>query len=82
MTPLRILWDWDDDPEGNVQHIAEHGLNKEDVESVLAHPESSGVSHSSGLPAAFGETPDGRYIIVVYQEIDEDSVRPVTAYED
>ena len=21
----RILWDLDDDPEGNVQHIAEHG---------------------------------------------------------
>jgi hypothetical protein len=51
------------------------------VESVLVRPESSGFSHSSGLPAAFGETPDGRYIIVVYQEIDEDSVRPVTAYE-
>jgi hypothetical protein len=24
-----IIWDLDDDPEGNVQHIAEHDLTKE-----------------------------------------------------
>jgi uncharacterized DUF497 family protein len=81
MPPLRIIWDWDDDPDGNVQHIAQHGLTKDDVEVVLMDPESTGFSRSSGLPAAFGDTPDGRHIIVVYQEIDEDSVRPVTAYE-
>jgi uncharacterized DUF497 family protein len=81
MGPLRIIWDWDDDPEGNVEHIAEHGLSKEDVESVLMNPDRIGLSQSSGLPTAFGETTDGRYIIVVYQQIDDDTVRPVTAYE-
>jgi hypothetical protein len=35
MNFLRILWDAPDDPEGNVEHIAEHGLSIEDVEDVL-----------------------------------------------
>lgn len=30
-----IAWDMDDDPEGNVQHIAEHGITVEEVEEVL-----------------------------------------------
>jgi len=43
MGPLRIIWDLDDDPEGNVQQIAEHGLTKEDVESVLRDPDARGL---------------------------------------
>jgi hypothetical protein len=30
-----ILWDADDDLGGNVQHILDHGLTKDDVEWVL-----------------------------------------------
>jgi hypothetical protein len=26
-----IIWDLDDDPDGNVQHIADHDLTKEEV---------------------------------------------------
>jgi uncharacterized DUF497 family protein len=76
-----ILWDDDDDPEGNVQHIADHGLSKEDVEWVLGEPTSVGHSRSSGLPAVWGYTADGNYIIVVYEQIDADTIRVVTAYE-
>jgi hypothetical protein len=76
-----IIWDSDDDPDGNVQHIAAHELSVEDVEWVLGAPESEGVSRSSGLPAAWGYTPDGDFIIVVYQQIDPDTIRVVTAYE-
>lgn len=76
-----IIWNADDDPEGNVQHIADHGLSKEDVEWVLESPASEGTSRSSGLPAAWGYTPDGDYIIVVYAFIDADTIRVVTAYE-
>ena len=36
MSFFSILWDSEDDPEGNVAHIAEHGLSVEDVEAVLA----------------------------------------------
>lgn len=76
-----ILWDLDEDPDGNVQHIAEHGLTREEVEEVLQHPDGVKVSRSSGRPIAFGETTTGRVIAVVYDEIDQDTVRPVTAYE-
>jgi uncharacterized DUF497 family protein len=76
-----ILWDLDDDPDGNVQHIAEHDLTKEEVEEVLQNPDGVTDSRSSGLPIAFGETSTGRLIAVVYEEIDDDSVRPVTAYD-
>lgn len=76
-----ILWDDDADPDGNVQHIAEHGFEVEDVEWVLGAPLSEGVSHSTGRPAVWGFTPDGTYIIVIYDEIDEDTIRVVTAYE-
>ncbi len=76
-----ILWDADDDPDGNVQHIAEHGLDVEDVEWVLGAPTSEGTSQSSGLPAAWGFAPDGTHLIVVYEQIDDDTIRVVTAYE-
>jgi len=47
-----IHWDADDDPDGNTQHIAEHGLDVEDVEWVLGAPESAGASKSL-FPAFF-----------------------------
>ena len=77
---LRILWDDPQDPNGNVQHIAEHGLDIEDVEEVLGSPVAEGVSASSGRPVVCGYTLEGIYIIVVYEEIDQDTIRVVTAY--
>lgn len=76
-----IIWDLDDDLEGNVQYIADHDLTKEEVEDVLANPEHRTTSRSSGLPTVLGTTSTGRFIAVVFQEIDEDTVRPVTAYD-
>jgi hypothetical protein len=77
--PQQIIWN--DEPGGNIEHIEAHGLTVDDVEYVLAHCESETVSRSSGLPCVFGHTPDGLYIIVVYERIDRDSLFPVTAYE-
>ena len=79
-----LVWDLDDDPEGNIQHIAEHGITQEEVEEVLNDPRSSfGVSESSGLPMAFGWTSTGRHLTVVFERVEADppTVRPVTAYE-
>jgi uncharacterized DUF497 family protein len=81
MNIFRIIWDEPDDPDGNVQHIAEHGLTIDDVEEVLANPISEGTSASTGRPCVWGYTLEGIYIIVVYEEIDEDTIRVVTAYE-
>jgi len=81
MNIFRILWDEPDDPDGNVQHIAEHGLAIEDGEEVLSNPTSEGMSASTGRPCVWGYTLEGIYIIVVYDEIDQDTIRVVTAYE-
>jgi hypothetical protein len=59
MNIFRILWDDPDDPDGNVQHIAEHGLTIEDVEEVLGNPTSEGTSASTGRPCAWGYTLEG-----------------------
>jgi hypothetical protein len=38
-------------------------------------------SESSGNAAAFGYTRDGRFIIAVFEYLDEMTILPVTAYE-
>jgi uncharacterized DUF497 family protein len=69
---------WTDE---NTAHVGEHGISTADFEYVVNNPDEYSVSHSSGLPCAFGYTPDGRYIIAVFEEIDDMTVYPVTAYE-
>ncbi|MBY0525698.1 MAG: hypothetical protein K2R98_19995 [Gemmataceae bacterium] len=80
---VQIIWDLDDDEDGNVQHIAEHGVTKEEVASVLQNRNNPvEESDSSGRPSTFGWTHTGRYIIVVWELANEDPrmVYPVTAY--
>jgi hypothetical protein len=69
----QIIW--------NEEPGEEHGLTVGDVEHVLANFESQGFSRSSSQPCVFGHTPDGTFIIVVYELIDVDTINPVTAYE-
>jgi uncharacterized DUF497 family protein len=80
MAFLWIVWDDENNPLGNVQHIAENGLTTDEVEAVLNDPDSADRSDSSGRPCVFGFTPAGEYIIVIFESIDEDSIYPVTAY--
>jgi hypothetical protein len=64
-----------------VEHVAVHDLTQDDFESVVSNPVRRGFSRSSGLPAAWGYTEDGRYIIAIFEEIDLVTILPVTAYE-
>ena len=64
-----------------VRHLAEHGLSQGDFECVVCNPYTKVYSRSSGLPAAWGYTPDGRYVVAVYEELDPLTVLPITAYE-
>ena len=64
-----------------IEHIAEHGISRDDFEHVVCNPLTKGFSRSSGLPAAWGYTADGRYMMAVYEELDEVTLLPVTAYE-
>jgi uncharacterized DUF497 family protein len=70
-----------DDPDGNVKHCADHGVTPNEVEEVLLNPTDIDVSRSSGHPVAFGDTSTGRHLMVVYEEIDADTVYPITAYD-
>ncbi len=64
-----------------MRHIAEHGLTMGDVEFVIENAESESVSRSSGLPCIFGYTPCREHIIVIFEELEDDTIYPVTAYE-
>lgn len=76
-----ILWDRDDDPDGNVKHIAKHGITKDEVEDVFQNPTGTDTSRSSGRPVIFGDTCTGRHLIVIYEEVGAATVYPITAYE-
>ena len=73
---LQFIW-----TDEVIAHLDEHGISPEDFEDVVCRPIGTTESRSSGLPVAFGYTSDGRYIIAVYQILDETNVLPVTAYE-
>ena len=79
MTWTYVLWD--PTPGGNVEHVEQHDLTTDDVDYVLENYESTGVSRSTGRPCVFGHTPDDRYIVVIFEEVNDDTVLPVTAYE-
>jgi uncharacterized DUF497 family protein len=76
-----IIWDLDEDPDGNVHHCAEHGITKEEVEEVFENASDADVSRSSHRPVVFGDTSAGRHLMVVYEQIDAETVYPVTAYD-
>ncbi len=61
--------------------VAEQGISPDDFEHVFCDPTSEGDSRSSGLPAVSGDTPDGRYMMAVYEELDDVTILPVTASE-
>jgi len=80
---VRVIWDLEDDPDGNFQHIAEHDVTPEEVEEVLNDRFSSTThSDSSGRPITFGWTSEGRYLAVVWELVEANpmSLYPITAY--
>ena len=85
MNDVQILWDLEDDPDGNVQHIAGNGVTVEEYIDVLSgNYERASVSRASGRPITFGWTSTGKHIAVVWDEVQlEDPliIRPVTAFE-
>ena len=69
---------WTDDI---IEHLAEHDVTPEDFQFVLENPAKRGTSDSSGLPVVWGHTADGRFLIAIYQKLDDVTILPVTAYE-
>jgi hypothetical protein len=69
---------WTDE---TIDHLAEHGVSREEFEWIVSHPDEVGESRSTGRPCCWGETEDGRYFFCVFEKIDEYTILPVTAYE-
>jgi hypothetical protein len=85
LNDIVIIWDDEDDQDGNYWHICVegHGLTREEVEEVLLDEETEiEISRSSGRPTAFGWTSSGERIAVVFEEMSEDPrlVYPVSAF--
>ncbi len=81
---MQIIWDLDDDPEGNLRHIVDgHDVTVQEVEVVLrGHSHPYVVSRRSGHRIAYGETTTGRAVAVVWQCVGENplAVYPITAW--
>jgi uncharacterized DUF497 family protein len=81
---VECIWDLEEDPEGNVQHIAEHGVTVEEAEEVVRNCyEAAVASRSSGRPTVFGWTATGKHLGVIFEIVDErlPQVYVVTAFE-
>lgn len=72
---------WTEGPDGNSEHLAEHGISPEEAEEVLRDPTFTGESRRSGRPIVIGTTRSGKKILVVYDILDRLTVFPITAYE-
>ncbi len=71
-----FVWD-----QENEQHLAEHGVTREEFEEVVCDPYSVQESRTTGRPLAAGYTSSGRYLMCVYELVDSATVYPITAYE-
>jgi uncharacterized DUF497 family protein len=81
---VEFIWDLEEDPEGNVQHIAEHGITIEEAEKVVRnHFEAAVASQSSGRPTVFGWTSSGKHLAVIFDVVNDEvpQVYVVTAFE-
>jgi hypothetical protein len=84
MGSIHIVWDLEDDEDGNLQHIAEHDVTTAEVEEVIyGSLSNTTASKSSGERITFGYTDEGRYLAVVWEHVLDDplTIYPVTAYE-
>ena len=64
-----------------IEHLAEHGVSQDEFEAIVCSPDTRSTSRSSGLPIAFGETDDGRFLACVYELEHNTTAIPITAYE-
>lgn len=70
-----FLWD-----EQNEEHIAQHGVTKNEFEFVVLNTDRIVISRDSGRPVVFGLTESGRLLCCIF-DFDGDYCIPVTAYE-
>jgi len=67
--------------QGNVFKAVYYSHCSQNGQVILSQFLSEGISKSSGMPIIWGFTPDETYIMVVYEQIDAETIRVITAYE-
>lgn len=78
MANVQVIWDLQDEPQGNLRYVAEHDVTADEVEEVLEnHFNDAAVSTSSANPITFGWTSTGKYLAVVFEKV---QVNPPVAY--
>ena len=80
---IQIIWNLEEDLDGNYHHILEHDVTPDEVAEILNNPRNAtGESESSGSPITFGWTAAGRYLAVVWELVEADPLvaYPITAY--
>ena len=80
----QLIWNEDDDPDGKVAHIAEHGIDIDEVEDVLYNSKNrTGSSTHPGRTLTCDSTETGRFLRVAWEHASENPliVKPVTAFE-
>jgi hypothetical protein len=82
---LTVIWDVEDDPDGNYVHIVIQGaVTQDEVDDVVCNPTNpTTTSDSTGRPITFGWTRTGRHLAVVWEQVTDDpyTIKPVTAYD-
>ena len=70
-----FVWDPDRD-----EKLELNGVEKDDFEQVVQNPASVVSNRSSSRMIAFGYSADNRWLAFVYEQVDEDTILPITAY--
>ena len=84
MANVECVWDLEEDPDGNVHRLAEHGVTIDEAEEVVrGRYEAAVASRSSGRPTVFGWTSTGKHLPVTFEVVDVQlpQVYVVTAFE-
>jgi len=80
-----VIWDDPTAPKGNVQKIQAHGLDQDEVESVLLDDDARILPNRSHPEHCLvvGYTYTGRFILVPFEIQDKSipALRPITAFE-
>jgi hypothetical protein len=83
-----IEWEDEDDPRGNIRHMAANDVTPAEFEEVLGAARRRDIEPSASHPenwTTVGETSRGRTLRIVFEMDASDPdflhVRPITAYE-
>ena len=83
MEPI-IIWDLEDDEEGNYWHIVITGLvSQEETEEVLRDRKNNAIWNEKHQTwNTYGWTSEGNYLLVAWRHVQENplTIYPVTAY--